>query len=458
MQAVENALQTMIDRRGSLEALARLVSQAAQHHPAVAVGGYVNEVSRSAIGVRGISDRAQLGDTVMICSNDTLHPAEVVRLEYKRVLVKPFDDRLTPPLGTPVFPEGPFRIAPTPAWKGRVINARGAPIDDKGLLSAGTEPMPVDCRAPSAMNRSRVEKGLRSGVNVVDVFVPMCFGQRMGIFAGSGVGKSTLLAMMTKAADFDTVVLALTGERGREVRDMLEDTMAGKLQKTIAVIATGDESPMMRRLAPNTATAIAEYFRDRGDNVLLIVDSITRFAHAAREIAIAAGEPPVSRGYPPSVFSQLPRLLERAGPGLEGGGTITGIYAVLVDGDDHNDPVSDAIRGTLDGHIVLDRGIASQGRYPAVDILGSISRLAQHNWTPEQAKLATSLRGLISRFEQTRDLRMIGAYQAGSDPLIDQAVNLVPLIYDAMQQTPAMPLSHDPYGDLAAALRPKEPT
>jgi flagellum-specific ATP synthase len=458
MQAVENALQTMSDRRGSLEALARLVSQATRQRTAVAVGGYVNEVSRSAIGVRGISDRAQLGDMVMIRCDDKLHPAEVVRLEQKRVLVKPFDDRMMPPLGTAVFPEGQFRIAPTPDWKGRVINSLGSPLDDKGLLPAGTEAMPVDCPAPSAMNRSRVEKGLRSGVNVVDVFVPMCFGQRMGIFAGSGVGKSTLLAMMTKADDFDTVVLALTGERGREVRDMLEDTMAGKLEKTIAVIATGDESPMMRRLAPNTATAIAEYFRDRGDNVLLIVDSITRFAHAAREIAIAAGEPPVSRGYPPSVFSQLPRLLERAGPGLMGDGTITGIYAVLVDGDDHNDPVSDAIRGTLDGHIVLDRGIAAQGRFPAVDILGSISRLAQHNWTPEQSKLATSLRGLISRFEETRDLRMIGAYQVGSDPLIDQAVNLVPLIYDAMQQTPVMPLPHDPYGDLAAALRPKEPT
>ncbi|MHC1551700.1 flagellar protein export ATPase FliI [Phyllobacterium sp. K27] len=432
------------------------MSQANQACKSIAVGGYVSEVSRSAIGVRGISDKVQLGDLVMIRCDQQLHPAEVVRLEQTQTLIKPFDDRITPSLGSPVFPEGQFRIAPAPDWKGRVINALGKPLDGKGLMTAGPEAVPVDCAAPSAMNRNRVEKGLRSGVNVVDVFVPMCFGQRMGVFAGSGVGKSTLLAMMTKAADFDTVVLALTGERGREVRDMLEDTMAGKLDKTIAVIATGDESPMMRRLAPNTATAIAEYFRDRGDNVLLIVDSITRFAHAAREIAIAAGEPPVSRGYPPSVFSQLPRLLERAGPGLQGHGTITGLYAVLVDGDDHNDPISDAIRGTLDGHIVLDRAIAAQGRFPAVDILGSISRLAHHNWTPDQAKLATSLRGLISRFEETRDLRMIGAYQAGSDPQIDQAVHLVPLIYGTMQQTPASPLSQDPYSDLATALRPTE--
>ncbi|MEP7453742.1 flagellar protein export ATPase FliI [Phyllobacterium sp. SB3] len=457
MIALENALQTMNTGTVKLDALARLMSQASQHRP-IAIGGYVNEVSRSAIGVRGISDKVQLGDLVMIRCDQQLYPAEVVRLEQTQTLIKPFDDRIAPSLGSPVFPEGQFRIAPAPDWKGRVINALGEPLDGNGLMTAGTEAVPVDCAAPSAMNRSRVEKGLRSGVNVVDVFVPMCFGQRMGIFAGSGVGKSTLLAMMTKADDFDTVVLALTGERGREVRDMLEDTMAGKLDKTIAVIATGDESPMMRRLAPNTATAIAEYFRDRGDNVLLIVDSITRFAHAAREIAIAAGEPPVSRGYPPSVFSQLPRLLERAGPGLEGDGTITGLYAVLVDGDDHNDPISDAIRGTLDGHIVLDRSIAAQGRFPAVDILGSISRLAHHNWTPDQAKLATGLRSLISRFEETRDLRMIGAYQAGSDPQIDQAVHLVPLIYGTMQQTPASPLSLDPYSDLATALRPAEPS
>lgn len=232
--------------------------------------------------------------------------------------------------------------------------------------------------------------------------------------------------------------------------------MAGKLEKTITVVATGDESPMMRRLAPNTATAIAEYFRDQGENVLLIVDSITRFAHACREVAIAAGEPPVSRGYPPSVFSQLPRLLERAGPGIVGNGTITGIYAVLVDGDDHNDPVSDAIRGTLDGHIVLSRSIAAQGRFPAVDIPGSVSRLAQLNWSPDQARLVSSLRAMIAKFEETQDLRMIGAYQAGNDPILDQAVSLVPRIYEAMQQTPQSTVSPDPYVDIATALRPKD--
>jgi len=308
--------------------------------------------------------------------------------------------------------------------------------------------------APAALRRGRVDRGLRTGVDVIDIFTPLCFGQRIGIFAGSGVGKSTLLAMMTRAADFDTVVLALTGERGREVREMLEETMVGHLDKTITVVATGDESPMMRRLAPNTATAIAEYFRDLGQNVLLIVDSVTRFAHAAREVAIAAEEPPVSRGYPPSVFSQLPRLLERAGPGsADSGGSITGIYSVLVDGDDHNDPVSDTIRGTLDGHIVLDRTIAALGRFPAVDVPGSVSRLAKHNWTAEQRKLVSQLRSMVARFEETRDLRAIGAYQKGHDGILDQAVDLVPRIYDALQQSPETPRSDDPYQKLAAALR-----
>ncbi|PRD42678.1 flagellar protein export ATPase FliI [Phyllobacterium phragmitis] len=443
-----------IARHHALERLAAFVRrECAAPSPVVGVGGTVSDVSRSVIAVRGMSQTAMLGDGVLMRCGDGFYRGEVIRVAESHVLIKPFDDRAVPALGAPVFPDGTLRIAPSPGWKGRVVDALGMPLDGKGPLMPGCESMPADRPPPAAMRRARVDKGLRTGVNVIDIFVPMCFGQRLGIFAGSGVGKSTLLAMMTKATDFDTVVLALAGERGREVRDMLEDTMAGKLEKTVTVVATGDESPMMRRLAPNTATAIAEYFRDRGENVLLIVDSITRFAHAAREVAIAAEEPPVSRGYPPSVFSQLPRLLERAGPGLEGGGTITGIYSVLVDGDDHNDPVSDAIRGTLDGHIVLDRGIAAQGRFPAVDIPGSVSRLAQHGWTPEQKKLVTQLRGLIARFEETRDLRAIGAYQAGNDSFLDQAVTLVPKIYEVMQQTPDMPVSTDPYNDLAAALR-----
>ena len=210
---------------------------------------------------------------------------------------------------------------------------------------------------------------------------------------------------------------------------------------------------MMRRLAPKTAMTIAEYFRDRGQSVLLIVDSVTRFAHAARDVALAAGEPAVARGYAPSVFSDLPRLLERAGPGAEGSGAITGVFSVLVDGDDHNDPVADNIRGTLDGHIVLDRAIADQGRYPAVNVLSSISRIPHPKWTPEQRALVTRLRGLVARYEETRDLRLMGGYSAGADPVLDQAVKTVPRIYDAMTQSLPSPLCDDPFVDLAAALR-----
>ena len=275
----------------------------------------------------------------------------------------------------------------------------------------------------------------------------------MGIFAVSGVGKSTLMGMLARAEGFDTVVVALVGERGREVREFLEVTMAGQLERVVTVVATGDESPMMRRLAPKTAMTVAEYFRDRGDHVLLIVDSVTRLAHAARDVALAAGEPPVARGYPPSVFSELPRLLERAGPGAPDGGTITGLFAVLVDGDDHNEPVADSIRGTLDGHIVLNRAIAEEGRFPAVDVLKSISRLADLSWSSEERELVSRLRAMIARFEDTRDLRLLGGYQRGADQTLDQAVDLVPHVYGGLMQGPADGPSERPFEELSRRLK-----
>ena len=229
--------------------------------------------------------------------------------------------------------------------------------------------------------------------------------------------------------------------------------MQGGLDRLVTIVATGDESPMMRRLAPRTATTVAEYFRDRGENVLLIVDSVTRFAHAARDMALAAGEPPVARGYPPSVFSELPQLLERAGPGFEGSGTITGLFAVLVDGDDHNDPIADAIRGTLDGHIVLDRAIAEQGRFPAFDVLKSISRLANKAWEGQEGVLVTRLRAMIARYEDTRDLRLLGGYTRGSDGALDQAVDLVPHIYDFLVQAPGDGPDPAPFAGLSAKLK-----
>ena len=259
--------------------------------------------------------------------------------------------------------------------------------------------------------------------------------------------------MLARSTGFDTVVVALVGERGREVREFLEGPLAENRARAVTVIATGDESPMMRRLALLSATAIAEYFRDRGDSVLLIADSVTRYAHAARDVALAAGEPAVARGYTPSVFSDLPRILERAGPGPIGAGSITGVFAFFLVGDDHNDPVADAIRSTLDGHIVLDRAIADQGRYPAVDVLGSISRLADVVWTPEQRELVRRLKTMIARFEDTRDLRLMGGYHPGSDAELDHAVAMVPRIYDALRQDIAGRPSADAFADLAQILR-----
>jgi flagellum-specific ATP synthase len=258
--------------------------------------------------------------------------------------------------------------------------------------------------------------------------------------------------MIARAAAFDIVIVTLVGERGREVREFVENTLGAAAQNAITVVATGDESPMMRRLAPQLATALAEHFRDLGQNVLLVMDSVTRYAHACREVALSAGEPPVARGYPPSVFSDLPQLLERAGPGAVGQGTITGIYAVLVDGDDHNDPVADAVRGTLDGHIVLDRAIGEQGRYPAVNLLSSLSRLAHLVWTPDQSKAVRELKKLVARFEDTRDLRAMGGYLPGADPELDRAVESVPKLYGVLSQSTSEPASIDAFREIAAGL------
>ncbi|RVB36374.1 flagellum-specific ATP synthase FliI, partial [Mesorhizobium sp. M7A.F.Ca.CA.004.05.1.1] len=241
----------------------------------------------------------------------------------------------------------------------------------------------------------------------------------------------------------------------REVREFLEDTIGESMAKTVAVVATSDESAMMRRRAPDTAMRVAEHFRDQGHRVLLVLDSITRFAHALREVATGTGEPPVARGYPASVFTELPKLLERAGPGGEGKGSITAIISVLVDGDDHNDPVADSVRGILDGHVVLDRAIAEQGRYPPVNPLSSISRLAGKAWSVEQRALVTRLKSMISRFEDTRDIRLLGAYQGGADAELDIAVRQVPLIYEALTQAPKDRPSTDPFSDLARHLKSK---
>jgi len=419
----------------------------------VAMGGVITAASHAFLTARGLGNQASLGDGVMIdCGEERLY-GEIIHLDETQARIKPYDEAIIPPLKASAFATNALTIAPDISWRGRVVNARAIDIDGRGPLKQGEKAMAVEHGAPPALKRERLGRALKTGIKVIDIFTPLVFGQRMGIFAGSGVGKSTLLAMLTQADHFDTVVLGLTGERGREVRDMLDDTLRDKRDKVVSVVATGDESPMMRRLAPASATTIAEYFAALGHNVLLLIDSVTRYALAAREVAIAAGEPPVSRGFPPSVFSHLPRLLERAGPSLQGNGSITGIYAVLVDGDDHNDPVADAIRGTLDGHIVLDRAIAARGQFPAVDIPASISRLATSCWSEEQRRLVQGLKEMICRYEESRDLRSMGAYHPGSDVVLDQALKLVPPLYEAMQQHPDSPPCLDVYDHLAQIVK-----
>jgi flagellum-specific ATP synthase len=438
----------------SFDRLDHLMALAALRQPAHRVSGRVAKISTTFLVVSGLSKFVSIGDAVSIEGIGGEVLAEVASVDADTINVTPFVDDHRIDLGARVTAKaGHLMLNPHESWLGRTLNALGQPIDDQGALQEGDRALDIQGSPPAPLRRNRLGQPLTTGVKAIDLFTPICAGQRIGIFAGSGVGKSTLLAMLSRAPSSDVTVLALVGERSREVRDFLDDTLGETRSRVVAVVATSDESPMMRRLAPSTAMCIAEYFRDLGKNVLLIVDSLTRCAHSMRELALAADEPPVARGYPPSVFSALPRLLERAGTGEEGAGTITAILSVLVDGDDHNDPIADATRGILDGHIVLDRAIASQGRLPAVDPLGSLSRLAPKIRTKQQSQFVTQLIEYVSRFEDTRDLRAIGGYKNGSDPTLDGALEIVPRLYDALKQS----LDESPVEDVFAYLSQKLP-
>lgn len=435
-----------------MQALASRLRGAAPDLPFSRPVGQINSIGPAALEVGGLSRHLRLGSLVEIATARGPELAEVIRLDHDHAQCKPYDVRASVALSDRVTPRGEILYYPDASWRGRIIDALARPADGAGPLRRGTGAARLAAAPPAAMSRQIVSRGMSTGVRVIDAFTPLCFGQRVGIFAGSGVGKSTLLTMIARSAAFDCVIVSLVGERGREVREFVEHTLGDAAQNAITILATGDESAMMRRLAPQLATTLAEHFRDKGQNVLLIMDSVTRYAHACREVALAAGEPPVARGYPPSVFSDLPQLLERAGPGLEGQGTITAIYAVLVDGDDHNDPVADTVRGTLDGHIVLDRTIGEQGRYPAVNLLSSLSRLAQRVWTDDQAKAVLELKRLVARYEDTRDLRAMGSHVPGADAELDRAIELVPRLYRVLSQQAGEPASAEPFREIATAL------
>jgi len=439
-----------------MHALARLrnvVEAFSSERDLTRVLGVVTEILPSHYLVDGLSGDLKIGDCVKIYIDGKAIFGQVVSVGRDGASIKSFENNNGVGIGARVERVGPIEVAPHDSWIGRVLNALGEPVDDKGPVQKGAKSRQVDGPPPQAMQRARVSDPIRTGVRVIDCFTPLCKGQRIGIFAGSGVGKSTLLSMMTRSEGFDAAVVCLVGERGREVRDFLEHMQETTSASIVTIVATGDESPMMRRLAPLTAMTVAETLRDQGASVLLIVDSVTRYAHASREVALAAGEPPVAHGFTPSVFADLPRLLERAGPGEADGGAITGVFSVLVDGDNHNDPIADCIRGTLDGHIVLERDIAEQGRYPAINVLKSISRLADRVWSQGEREFVAKIKTILAKFEDTKDLRMLGGYQAGSDRDLDQAIMVAPLVYAALVQTPQSERSENAIHEIAEQLR-----
>ncbi|MGH7943931.1 MAG: FliI/YscN family ATPase [Opitutaceae bacterium] len=366
-----------------------------------------------------------LGEICLVRSarDDFSVRAEVVGFREHRVLLMPLGETAGLHVGCEVAAcDRPALPRQGPEMLGRVLDALGRPFDGRGLL-------PVDRLAarsttpPHPLRRQRIRNPFVTGVRAIDALIPFGRGQRLGVFAGSGVGKSTLMGMIARASEADVVVVALVGERGREVREFIEKDLGPEgMKRAIVVVATSDTPAPLRLRAAFTATSIAEAWRDAGKNVLFMMDSVTRFAMAQREIGLAIGEPPATRGYPPSVFALLPRLLERAGAGEQG--AITTLYTVLVEGDDMNEPVADAVRGILDGHIVLSRQLAHFNHYPAIDVLESVSRLTRDVCTPDEIALAGRLREHLALYRKNEDLVSIGAYQKGSNPALDQAITL----------------------------------
>lgn len=363
-------------------------------------------------------------------------PAEIIGIEDSHALAMPFGGVEGLRRGCRAFVRPRASgIMPDESWLGRVVNGLGEPVDGKGPLGNGGVFMPFRADPPAAHSRRRVGRPLQLGVRVLDTFLTSCRGQRMGIFAGSGVGKSVLLSMLARNAASDVAIIGLIGERGREVQEFIQDDLGEEgLARSVVVVATSDEPALMRRQAAYVTLALAEYFRDQDRDVLCMMDSVTRFAMAQREIGLATGEPPTTKGYTPTVFSELPRLLERAGPG-QGEGTITGFFTVLVDGDDHNEPVADAVRGILDGHVVMERAIAERGRYPAINVLKSISRTMPASSDPEFWPVVQKARAALSTYGDMEELIRLGAYKIGSNPEVDEAIKLFPLLDEFLRQS-----------------------
>jgi len=393
------------------------------------VYGRVTKILGLLVEIRGFGGHLSIGSICHLRPKSGVDvPCEVIGFKDEHALLMPFGTLEGVGLGCPaIIQESQPVVTPDEAWLGRVINALGDPIDGKGPIKQGGHPVPLKNKPPPAHSRQRMGSQLDLGVRAINTFLATCQGQRMGIFAGSGVGKSVLLSMMARYTEADISVIGLVGERGREVQEFLEDDLGEEgLKRSVVIVATGDEPALMRRQAAYLTLATAEYFRNEGKQVLCLIDSITRFAMAQREIGLSAGEPPTSKGYPPTTFGELARLLERAGPGEQGQGSITGLFSVLVEGDDHNEPISDSVRGIVDGHIVMQREIADRGRYPAINVLKSVSRSMPAALTDRQNAILRKAKRLISRYEDMAELIRLGAYRKGSDPEVDEAIKLYP--------------------------------
>lgn len=387
------------------------------------------------MSIEASGGHAAVGDICRIYNGETGTQvlAEVVGFKNDKILLMPYSEMNGISAGNFVRNTGrQLTLRVGEFLRGRIINAVGEPIDDKGPLSGGT-PFCVGGSYINPLTRPPIRERMEFGVKAIDGMITIGKGQRIGIFAGSGVGKSTLMGMIAKNVKADINVIALVGERGREVlefvqRDLGEEGMA----RSILVVATSDQPAMLRMKCPSVATGIAEFFRDQGYNVLLMMDSLTRFAMAQREIGLAIGEPPVSRGYTPSIYTELPKLLERSGNFEKG--SITGVYTVLVEGDDTNEPISDTVRGILDGHIILSRALANANHYPAIDVSGSVSRLMTEIVSPEHRQLASRIRDIMSVYERNADLVAIGAYKPGSNRKLDFALTKIDAINGFLTQ------------------------
>ncbi len=384
--------------------------------------------------VESIGPSAKLNDLCHIIAKDTnqVINAEVVGFRDDRVLLMPYDQTEGVGLGSRVEnTNSPLKVMVGDDLLGKTLDGLGRPIDGSSI--SGATAYSVEAQPPDPLTRELIDTVLPLGVRAVDGLLTIGRGQRIGIFAGSGVGKSTLLGMFARNTKADINVIALIGERGREVREFIERDLGPEgMARSVVVVATSDKPALIRNKAAKTATAIAEYFRDQGKDVLLMMDSLTRFSMAQREIGLASGEPPVSRGYPPSVYSQMPMLLERAGRSDKG--SITGLYTVLVDGDDFNEPITDTARSILDGHIMLNRKIAHKNHYPAIDILQSISRVMSSIADSDHKKAAGQLKNVLATYGEAEDLVNIGAYKTGSNPAIDYALKKIDAVNQFLMQ------------------------